>query len=143
MKGEVSIFREPPLEFRYSQEMDDPHDGLSLFGPYDSGSPSHPQNISYGLVGTSEGIRSFGEWSRRMQSVIYPDHGFDSRHWPLFPGFEAAFDCTWPEHPARVTSIDDQKLVAASSDRDQHKRASSGNGFSGHKGDSENRLGCR
>lgn len=125
MKGEVSVYREPPLEFRYSQEMDDPHDGLSLFGPSDSGFPSQPRNISYGLIGTSVGIETFGEWSRRIRSVIYPDHKLDSRLWPLFPGFEAAFNCTWPEHPAWMIPIDDQELVAASKDRDQHKRASS------------------
>jgi hypothetical protein len=124
MKGEVTVYREPSLEFRYGQEMDDPHDGLSLFGPYDTGSPSHPKNISYGLVGTSEGIETFGEWSRRIRSVIYSDQRSDSRLWPLFPGFEAAFECSWPEHPARMTSLDDQKLVTLSRDRDQHKRAS-------------------
>ena len=121
MNNEVLVFGEPPLEFRYEQESVDPHDGLSLFGPYDGDSSSHPRNISYGLVGTPEGIESFGKWSHKIQSVIYPET--NPRLWPLFPGFEASFASVWPEQPALEASMDASNLAAAARDKDQHKRA--------------------
>lgn len=120
MNNEVFSLNEPPLEFRYGQETGDPHDGLSLFGPCDVDAPSHPRNISYALVGSIEGIEAFGLWSRRIQSVIFPEG--DPRLWPLFPGFEAAFACTWPEQPVREVTIDSGKLAEAVRNLDQHKR---------------------
>lgn len=120
MNNEVFFLEEPPLEFRYGQETGDPHDGLSLFGPYDVESSSHPRNISYALVGSVEGMEAFSQWSRRIQSAIHPEG--DPRLWPLFPGFEAAFACTWPEQPVRRITIDSVKLADAVSNLDQHKR---------------------
>jgi hypothetical protein len=46
MSENLTVLDEPRLEFRYGQGMADPHDGLSLFGPYDAGLPSQPKNIS-------------------------------------------------------------------------------------------------
>lgn len=120
MNSEVFPLSEPPLEFRYGQNTEDPHDGLSLFGPYDADSPSHPRNISYALVGTETGMESFIQWSHRIQSVIYPEG--DPRLWPLFPGFEAAFACNWPEQPVHKTAIDFSKLTDVVSNLDQYKR---------------------
>ena len=121
MNNEVFGLGEPPLEFRYGQDAEDPHDGLSLFGPYDADSPSHPRNISYALVGTEIGMESFSHWSHRIQSVIYPEG--DPRLWPLFPGFEAAFACNWPERPVLKATIDPSKLTEVVSNLDQYKRA--------------------
>jgi hypothetical protein len=121
MKDNISILSEPLLEFRHQQETADPHDGLSLFGPYDSDAPSHPHNISFGLIGTTDGNEAFARWSQRIESAIYTE--MNPRLWPLFPGFEAAFACAWPERPVHMTSIDSQKLATAASNKDEHKRA--------------------
>jgi len=120
MNEEVICLNEPPLEFRYGQDMVEPHDGLSLFGPYDTDFSSHPRNISYAVVGSEEGIEAFNQWSHRIQSVIYPEG--DRRLWPLFPGFEAAFACNWPEQPVRQALIDSRKLNEAVSNLDHYKR---------------------
>ncbi|MGD0856914.1 MAG: hypothetical protein ABSA18_14110 [Dehalococcoidia bacterium] len=120
MNTDVICFDEPLLEFRYGQEMAEPHDGLSLFGPYDTDFSSHPRNISYAIVGSQEGIEIFSQWSHCIQSVIYPEG--DRRLWPLFPGFEAAFACNWPEQPVLRTLIDSEKLTEAVSDLDHYKR---------------------
>ncbi len=122
MDSDVLVLTEPPIEFRYGQVSADPHDGLSLFGPYDADFPSHPRNISYGLVGAPQGIEAFGLWAHRIQAAVFPEK--NPRLWPLFPGFEAAFACAWPEQAVRTVSLDTEKLHAAANDKDQHKRAS-------------------
>ena len=58
--------------------------------------------------------------SHRIQSAIYPEG--DPRLWPLFPGFEAAFACNWPEQPVHTAAINPSKLIDAVNDLDQFKR---------------------
>lgn len=121
---EVLVLPEPLLEFRHAQALEDPHDGLSIFGPYDADLPSHPRNISYGLVGTSSGIDMFGRWAEHLRLPAYPPDGGDRRLWPTFPGFEAAFASVWPEQPTWTIAIDEQQLRDAARDKDPNKRAS-------------------
>src|SRR5487761_719206 len=59
---QVDILEEPLLIFRYKQKLEDPRDGLSLFGPYDWEDRYHVTKISYGLVGTIDGIAKFKEF---------------------------------------------------------------------------------
>ena len=47
---------EPSLRFGLGQSVDDPRDGLTLFGPLDSGETTA---IKVGAVGTPEGIERF------------------------------------------------------------------------------------
>src|SRR5579862_133188 len=56
---DVEILDEPWLEFRYLQRVVDPRDGLALFGPVDFEEKFHSDNISYGVVGTINGIALF------------------------------------------------------------------------------------
>ncbi len=123
MDERVLVFPEPPLEFRYGQPMADPHDGLAMFGPYDTDLPSHPRNISYALIGTPRGANAFAARARTLQAPIYSDPDLDSRLWPTFPGFEAAFACAWPGDPARVVHLDEAPLLVDSRDKDPNKRA--------------------
>lgn len=119
----VQVFPEPSLEFRYCQQMADPHDGLAMFGPYDADLPSHPKNISYALIGTARGIDAFSSWSGSIQGPICSDLDLDPRLWPSFPGFEAAFACSWPAAPARTEKLDEVSLILDSRDKDPSKRA--------------------
>ena len=50
MKSMLRI-KEPRLEFGYQQELEDPRDGLNLFGPYDRGLGS-AYGIRAGVIGT-------------------------------------------------------------------------------------------
>jgi hypothetical protein len=47
---------EPRLLFRHGQAMEDPRDGLTLFGPLDE---SKPYGIKAGVIGTETGIKCF------------------------------------------------------------------------------------
>jgi hypothetical protein len=120
---QVQVFPEPPLEFCYGRAMADPHDGLAMFGPYDTDLPCHPKNISYALIGTRKGMTAFRAWARTIQSPVYTDADLDTRLWPMFPGFEAVFACTWPGEPSRVVQLDDTALDTAARDLDPNKRA--------------------
>lgn len=121
MNSSLIIFPEPGTEFRYLQVMAEPHDGLTVFGPCDTDTPSHPQRISYGVVGTEGGLKKFAAFCARLISGI-PSEG-NARLWPLFPGFEAAFLASWPSSPMRSFLLDEKKLIEAAQDKDANKRA--------------------
>lgn len=122
MSPRISIFKEPLLEFRYGQHLEDPHDGLSLFGPFDADLPSHPAKITYGVIGTDKGILQFEKWSEKMDGAII-DENENKKLWPPFPGFEAAFNCEWPCKPAWSHSLEKNELIKASRHRDPNTRA--------------------
>ena len=96
---EVNIIKEPDLEFAYSQKLKNPHDGLTLFGPVDLNSSSHPQKIKYGLIGTKEGVDLFLDWAKLINRPILPLNIASERLWPMFPGFAAVFHTEFPEKP--------------------------------------------
>ncbi len=129
--NEIEVLDEPLLEFNHHQRLQDPHDGLTLFGPYGVGTPAHPKSILYGLIATPEGVTAFGEWSRTISGAVCVDPERDSQGlkrvnpklWPPFPGFEAAFCSTWPERPAWVRELDRTTLIAKARDLDPYKRA--------------------
>jgi hypothetical protein len=118
-----AILPEPEIQFRYDQATADPRDGLGLFGPYSTDFPIHPKNISYAVLGTKSGIDAFKNWSRAITSPILTAADLDSRLWPHFPGFEAAFSCTWHHEPSWSHEIDSQKLLLLLTDLDANKRA--------------------
>lgn len=122
MSDNLTVLDEPRLEFRYGQGMVDPHDGLSLFGPYDAGLPSQPKNISYGLIGTPRGIELFDLWAHKILGPIYPEPGLDEKIWPMYPGFEAAFACLWPDKPSRTFLLNEENLINAARQRDPYRR---------------------
>lgn len=114
MADAVQILSEPLLEFGLKQRLEDPHDGLGLFGPCDLNSPSHKKSIVYAMVGPPDEIDSFSQWSKANSCGIVLDQTRDNpnnrpmnpRLWSAFPGFEAAFDTLWPESPVTVQELD-------------------------------------
>lgn len=125
MRDDVVVLPEPALEFRYEQQLVDPHDGLAVFGPYDGNQPSHPRGISYAVVGTPAGVASFRAWSRLIQGPILPEGDLDPRLWPPYPGFDAAFACSWPAEASREIVLDEQDLRDDARLQDPSKRAAS------------------
>lgn len=122
----ITLLSEPLLEFRYSQKVLDPRDGLALFGPFDSDMPSHPKNITYGLTGTQAGIDLFTEFAKTLQhSIIHEaqSENGNERLWPSYPGFEAAFDCSFPEETSQKSVIEAKLLSEASRNSDPNQRA--------------------
>jgi len=118
----LSVLPEPLLEFRYGQKVHDPHDGLSLFGPYDADFPSHKRNITYGSIGTKQGIILFNEWSDLMSGPILTDKKMNKKIWPDFPGFDVAFESIWPKKPSWKFEIDREDLLNSTKFRDHYKR---------------------
>jgi hypothetical protein len=124
----VTIFEEPLLEFGHDQRVQMPHDGLSIFGPYDVGRPGKPKSINWGLVTTSAGREKTLAFVRSIQQAIYPGEnkrGFDldPQLWPLFPGFDVAFDCGFSLDPTWCKELDEERLVGLCSNLDSKKRA--------------------
>lgn len=123
MTSRVTLLDEPRLEFHHGQFLEDPHDGLSLFGPYGLDVSAHPKNLTIGLIGTPTGVRDFTQWCKVSRGAIYPGDGFDTHLWPVFPGFEAAFCSDLPREPAWVNELDPDRLNESSMNKDPNKRA--------------------
>src|SRR5438874_12603953 len=85
---------EPRLLFRHDQALEDPRDGLALFGPVD---PSAVFGVRAAVIGTKAGIKRFAAWVKSIQQPISNDPPL--RHRPPFPGFEAAFGIPWHPEP--------------------------------------------
>lgn len=71
--------REPRLRFRHSQAMEDPKDGLLLFGPPGDA----PLGTQYGVIGTAEGIEYFEGWADRISRTVNADE--KDRELPAIP----------------------------------------------------------
>lgn len=118
----AEILPEPPLEFRYKQKASDPHDGLALFGPYDSDGSTRPANVNLAVVGTTEGLRAFESFSAVIDTpLMHPDG--PSPLWPPYPGFRAVFHSAWPAKAPVGLEIDRAKLTEASRHSDANHRA--------------------
>lgn len=118
----ATVLGEPTLEFGYGQELQDPRNGLALFGPYDRDHAGRPGNISYGVVGTAEGIARFRRFAETLSQPIVPEH-HDPQLWRPFPGFEAAFNANWPTEPAWTYEVNEEVLEKSVHHGDAHRRA--------------------
>jgi hypothetical protein len=123
MNKSVIIFDEPDLEFRFGQRVKDPHDGLGLFGPFDTDSESRPASVRYIAVGTPEGLTQLNDWFAAINQPIVEVPKNNYRLWPPFPGFEAAFSCILPQKPVASFPIDRDKVINASRERQPNERA--------------------
>ena len=86
-KTELVVLPEPQLQFRFQQKLIAPHDGLSMFGPFDSDLPEHPASLSYAIVGTPEGLKAAADFFGVMKNQIVNDpKDLNQRLWPTFPG---------------------------------------------------------
>lgn len=108
--------KEPTLLFAHGQTMEDPRDGLTLFGPLDEGKP---YGIKAGVIGRKDGIRRFKDWVQRIQGPISNEKPRPSR--PPFPGFEAAFRIPWNPQPGLEIEIGYDELDCMYID-DKYKR---------------------
>jgi hypothetical protein len=96
---------EPLLLFNYGQAMEDPRDGLTLFGPFDRGSLF---GLRTGVIGTASGVQNFRAWTARIQTPVRTKKPIQSR--PPFSGFEAVFRIPWGQEPLLVLTIDEEEL---------------------------------
>lgn len=114
--------------FGHGQKAQDPHSGLALFGPYDLASPSKPKTISWGLIATPSGKERFLRWVESIQRPIFAGQNkrgveLDSRLWPVFPGFQATYQCELPVRPSWSFDLDERRLIEICSNLDSKRRA--------------------
>lgn len=122
MMNKVAILDEPALAFRYGQRLTDPRDGLALFGPYDADAPGHPEALSYGIVGTNDGLELFSAWSDAMLRPWTDAPKDRHRLWPPYPGFQAAFASDWRKEPVLTKILDGQQLIDVAHRHDPYER---------------------
>ena len=108
---------EPHLTFGLGQQVEDPRDGLLLFGPVDQGQPF---GIRVAVIGTDKGILLYREWARRIQGNL-KDHGSQIAR-PSFPGFQTAFRVPWRVEPVLAITVPDAEIQRAVLLADSHLR---------------------
>jgi hypothetical protein len=96
---------EPALLFGYNQWMEDPRDGLTLFGPLEQ---DRPYGIRYGVIGTRTGIKLLEEWIEWAQGPVAIEGRTLAR--PPFPGFEAAFRIPWKSRPSICHELSEDEI---------------------------------
>lgn len=109
---------EPLLQFGHGQTAEDPHDGLTLFGPAEPRSQL-PDNI---VIGTAQGVALWEDWCAALNAPSACVDSSRHRAWPPYPGFDVAFGARWPE-PIRIFPVDTGKLSEASHKADKFDRA--------------------
>lgn len=108
---------EPLLLFRHGQGMEDPRDGLTLFGPLDNAAPL---GVRAGVVGTEHGIALFHRWVGAIQHPIRTARPIASR--PPFPGFGSIFRVPWAVQPLQTAVIAPKALRQVLYQDDRHQR---------------------
>ena len=114
---ELKMIPEPTLLFGHGQAVEDPRDGITLFGPLDN---NRPTGVSYGVVGTPDGIRRMQDWVKQIHSPILDDPPSPLR--PPFPGFEAAFGIPWRVQPTLTLNVTEAELSKTVHIGDRYQR---------------------
>jgi hypothetical protein len=108
---------EPLIRFKYDQDLEDPRDGLSIFGPLEKGKP---YGIRAGVIGTPDGIKRYKRWVNKIQGPLFNNPLRVGR--PAFPGFEAAFGIPWSSEPSHEIIMDESLLKRTLHLDDSHLR---------------------
>src|SRR6185437_6303643 len=121
MKGvpEVAGFiSEPQLSFGYGQNLDDPRDGLFMFGPVID--HQKPIDMRIGVIGTPRGIDRFSRWVEIISGYI-PSANSSSPHHFAFPGFEAVFKTKWRSSPIVEIPVSATEVTRCIHIADRHR----------------------
>ena len=97
MPGEIAAFymndlfkiEEPKLLFGYDQKLEDPRDGLTIFGPLEK---LRPYGIISGVISTKRGLEKFKVFLKEIEKPLY---NRDNVSRPFFPGFNSVFKMEW------------------------------------------------
>lgn len=96
-------FDEPLLQFHHRQSVEDPRDGLTLFGPLAKGTV---YGIRSGVIGTEQGIRRFKKWLSTIGKPIFSAKTpAEALFRPIFPGFKTVFGVPWEPEPLITLTI--------------------------------------
>src|SRR5215831_18579315 len=113
---ELTKIEEPKVLFGYNQMLDDPRDGLTIFGPLEN---LKPYGIISGVISTKEGLRKFKDFLKEIQKPIY---NRDSVSRPFFPGFNSIFKMEWSVDKIYHVNVSDEELGKCLYYEDTHTR---------------------
>jgi len=102
--NELIHIEEPAILFGYNQACVDPRDGLTLFGPLNL---PKIYGIRSGVVATKRGLEIFKRYLEKIQRPVY-NSNLTTR--PMFPGFEAVFDCKWEQSNILFREVTDVEI---------------------------------
>lgn len=88
MEPRLEHIPEPRLTFAFGQKMEDPRDGLTLFGPFTK--EKHKGQIQVGIIGPAQQRGYVLQYLQRIHKPVKSNKTDVAR--PFFPGLEAAFD---------------------------------------------------
>jgi hypothetical protein len=110
MRGDISVYEEPQLEFGHKQISANPKAGLFFFGPIED--KGRPQHIKIGVIGTPAGLQLYRDWSKAINTFISAP-GIESMNHVPFAGLNATFFSTINEEPELRVELSQAKLAAA------------------------------
>ena len=119
MKNKILKLKEPLLKFAYDQMVEDPRDGLSLFGPFDKGKVT---DFTIGVIGTKQGRKRMKNWLKKAHTPVF--HPTADIAKPFFPGFTATFDVSFSVENIVELDIDPETLDLFYRYVDNHQRVS-------------------
>lgn len=96
--------KEPNILFGHNQKMEDPRDGLTLFGPLEN---NKPYGIRSGVIATKDGLRKFKDYLHLIQSPVFNANNVTR---PVFPGFEAVFRMPWESNGIMHIELTNEEL---------------------------------
>lgn len=113
---ELINIKEPKILFGHNQRLEDPRDGLMLYGPMEN---LKPYGIISGVVSTKEGLTKFKEFLEEIKNPIY---NYDNTSRPFFPGFNAIFNMEWSNEKIYHINVEDAELTQRIYHEEVHNR---------------------
>jgi len=102
--------------FGFGQKLEDPRDGLTLFGPIEN---NKPYGIMNGVVGTKQGLAKFKAY---VDSIAKPIFNANSISRPFFPGFDTVFRTKWSSEKIVFNEIKNSEIEKYLYIEDTHTR---------------------
>ncbi|SNS73503.1 hypothetical protein SAMN05421640_1040 [Ekhidna lutea] len=116
MKKDLIRIKEPQILFGFNQKIEDPRDGLTLFGPIEN---NIPYGIMNGVVGTKESLAKFQSF---IESLQKPISNANTVTRPFFPGFEAVFRSKWNSKKVIFKEVTNEEIGKHLYNEDTHTR---------------------
>ena len=115
--GSLTLLQEPELRFGHGQSIDDPRQGLFLFGPVPAA--NNPKVVRIGVIGTSNGLHLYRQFCKAISSPITAGKIVE---WaPFFPGFTEVFVAEWPSEPAVEVLVSPAQISQVLRAGDRHQ----------------------